>query len=425
MREPFFNLYDIIFKTGSNINKKLQQHVFSELGSNDPSKLFDINDSEDVFDRLTLKKIIYHDQEPIMFNAYKEKWANRIYLTNRLETNHLLGNSEKNSVEKDNLLKASGWHDFYWFSNGFLSLEWYRYYKYATYLENSWTPTKTFSSYNRILPHREHRLAIANHLYTHYPKKIILSRHFGDDAPDNLFVNTTLTHSENLSYTIHEQDFIDSFCHIVTERIFFENRIHLTEKIFRPIVCCRPFILVSSPGALSYLKGYGFKTFGDFWSEDYDNIKDHNKRLAACIETIDEIASMSKKRMLEMLNEMKDILLYNRKHFYNNFEKMITVELYDNLTKAMSAKNETITYYEQIINSLTPSEIDFIRNHPKTCDPNDPNMFQVYSYIINNIIGDIPDEDIIRPYIRDKVEYFNGYLLGVDYLNQTKGKSLR
>ena len=398
-------------------------HVFSELGSNDPKLLMDLVDPGHVYDRLTYQKIIYHDQEPIYFNAFEKDWVNKVRLVNRLETSHILSNSEKNSVEKDKLLALSGWSDFYWFSNGFLSLEWYRFYRYAKYLENNWNPTKHFSSYNRIMPNREHRLAIADHLYKHYPKKIILSKH-SENSDKNLFIHTDNVKSENLSYVIHEKDFINSFCHVITERIFYENRIHLTEKTFRPIVCCRPFVLVSSPGALAYLKGYGFKTFSDFWSEKYDDILDHNRRLDACLEVLDFIGSLTKKQMIEMLNEMKDILLYNRKHFYNNFEKIITAELHENLSKALGVKNSKATYYEQIINSLTQSEYNLINNHAVTCDANDSSMPNIYSHVIDNFIGHKPKEDIVRDFVKDNIEYFKGYMLGIDFLNQTKRNNL-
>ena len=42
--------------------------------------------------------------------------------------------------------------------------------------------------------------------------------------------------------------------HIVTETIFYDNKLHFTEKVFKPIVARRPFFLVGAPGNLAYLK---------------------------------------------------------------------------------------------------------------------------------------------------------------------------
>jgi hypothetical protein len=417
MNEPFYNLYNIIFDTGSITNKKLQKHIFTELGNNDPRLLVDTSDIPHVFDRLTYQKLIFHDQEPILFNSFKNAWLNKIHFVNRLETNHILSNSEKNSIEKDELLKQSGWHDFYWFSNGFLSLEWYRFYRYAKYLENCWNPTKNFSSYNRILPDRLHRLEIANHLYNHYPNQIILSRHFGDDATDNLFVNTTNIKSKNLSYTIHDKDFIDSFCHVITERIFYEDRIHLTEKTFRPIICCRPFILASSPGSLQYLKDYGFKTFSDFWSEDYDNITDHNKRLYAILNIIDYIGSLTHSQMIDLLHSMKEILIYNRNHFYNQFEKNITKELHDNLHTALLQQNNVEPYYNRIMQSLTPAEYELVKNSTEMCTEFDDYVPISYLQAIDCLVDQKPSSNIIRPFVTDNLKYLNGFYTGTVHVN--------
>jgi hypothetical protein len=365
MNDPFYNLYHIIVDNCKNNKFNINFEFFAKLGENNPLVLEDPNykfsNLEEKIDQLLRRKIIFHDQEPILFNAFKKDWETKITTMNRVQTNHILSNSEQNSIEKDLLLARSHWHDFYWFSNGFLSLEWYRYYRYATYLENNWSPTKTFSSYNRLLTNREHRHIISSHLYNNFKEKIVLSYH-SDNGENNLFINTSNLKSENLSYTIHTQDFVDSFCHVVTERIFYEDRIHLTEKVFRPIICCRPFILVSSPHSLSYLKKYGFKTFSDFWNEDYDSILDHSQRLDAILKIINQLGSLSQFEILNMLEKMKNILLFNRKHFYNLFQKLITKELFDNLNSVLTKKNNTPPFFLQLINSLNDKEIDYISN---------------------------------------------------------------
>ena len=40
---------------------------------------------------------------------------------------------------------------------------------------------------------------------------------------------------------------------------------------------CHPFVMVSKKGTLKYLRDIGFKTFGDFWDESYDDEEDDNK----------------------------------------------------------------------------------------------------------------------------------------------------
>lgn len=404
-----------MYNTVLHQNCKIQKIFFPELGCNDPKQLQHLKNNVSFYENLTYKTLIFHDQEPIGFSSYSADWLERIYFLNRLETNHLLSNSEINSIEKDELLKASGWHDFYWFSNGFLSLEWYRYYEYAKYVEQQWNPTNYFSSYNRLLKGRNHRLIVAKHLYNNYPDKVILSCH-SDDQNENIFIKTVNNSNANLSYTIDVPDFMDSFCHLVTERIYYEDRIHLTEKVFRPLVCCRPFILVSSPNALTYLKSYGFKTFDKFWSEKYDSITDHNARLDEILKVVDYIGSLSKDQMINMLNEMKNVLLYNRQHFYNQFKTIITNELFTNLNNALVAQNQRKGYFDQILDNLTTEEATLIKNcqHIGGDDIIGPNILRQNIKMLNN------HEKIPRSFIESNMGYFANYNAASNYFKSQK-----
>mgnify|MGYP003342655425 CR=1 FL=1 len=40
---------------------------------------------------------------------------------------------------------------------------------------------------------------------------------------------------------------VDALWNIVTETVFYYDKLHLTEKIFKPIVHRRPFLLVAAP----------------------------------------------------------------------------------------------------------------------------------------------------------------------------------
>lgn len=387
--------------------------MFTSLGECDPQYLANdikVNNFEELINKLLKKKIIFHDQEPIYFNSFKSNWDEAIAFTNILQTNHILSNSEKNSVEKTSLLEKSGWHDFYWFSNGFLSLDWYRYFKHAQYLETLWNPTKHFSSYNRIFLDRDHRAIISGFLLENHKDKIILSCHRNSNndfkprktisleqkkyvdlalSKTNAFIETKNNVDDNFSYSLDPIDFINSFCHIVTERIYYEDRIHLTEKIFKPIVCCRPFILVSSPRSLEYLKNYGFKTFSNFWNEDYDSIENHNERMNRILILINDIAKLSVSEIKNMLSEMQSILVYNRNHFYNSFENLITNELHLNLSSALTKSNNKTPLVNQIVDNLTIEEKKLL---------------------------DSQTLDINQYFIKHNGEFFNEYIL-LDTLN--------
>ena len=408
MNDPFYNLYSII----ENHQKgKINSVNFNSLGSNNPDDLHKTKPAHNIVDYFNNQKnqfLILHDQEPIMFSKYLSGWKNAKRVLNRIRTDHILSNSEVNSNEKDLFLKFTGWRDFYWFSNAFLALEWYRHYQYATYFENSFNPKYHFSSYNRLIDTRAHRIILSGLLLSHNPK-IILScetvdavtkrsatdilnsdnipnryhSYFGNviNYGSNIKINTTNYGTENRAFAIEENDFMDSFCHIITERIFFEERIHLTEKTFRPIVCCRPFILASSPGALQYLKNYGFKTFDRYWDESYDKERNHFKRLDKIIDVIEKLSQLSVTELHNMLLDMKETLIYNRNHFYSTFREYITAELLSNLNKVIVDTNPRNGNLFEIIKNLTPEQLMILKNGNEAESLDFPPPFNQYNFI--------------------------------------------
>ena len=50
----------------------------------------------------------------------------------------------------------------------------------------------------------------------------------------------------------------------------FHHEMFLTEKITRPILNLHPQIVYCTTGTLEHLKSLGYKTFSDYWDEDYD-----------------------------------------------------------------------------------------------------------------------------------------------------------
>ena len=121
-----------------------------------------------------------------------------------------------------------------------------------------------------------------------------------------------------------------SFLHIVTETVW-QDKIHFTEKIFKPIVLHQPFIVVQAPGSLEYLKSYGFKTFDKWWDESYDNIVDPAQRLNHIANIINEIGNKNTKELEILRKEMAEVLEYNFKHFYENIPAIVLNELRENI----------------------------------------------------------------------------------------------
>lgn len=110
-----------------------------------------------------------------------------------------------------------------------------------------------------------------------------------------------------------EQYYRESFCDIVGESRFTRPMGNVSEKVFKPICYKKPFVLAAPAKSLAYLKSLGFKTFGDFWDESYDECEDHEKRLKKVLTTIDFIDNMSLTELRFTYEKMIPIVEHNFK----------------------------------------------------------------------------------------------------------------
>jgi hypothetical protein len=90
----------------------------------------------------------------------------------------------------------------------------------------------------------------------------------------------------------------------------------LDEKVFKPIAYGHPFLLLCNQGGLRTLRSIGFKTFGEFWDESYDDLQGYD-RLEAIFKLILEIEKWSIDDINLVYNKMLPIIKHNQEHFYN------------------------------------------------------------------------------------------------------------
>lgn len=99
---------------------------------------------------------------------------------------------------------------------------------------------------------------------------------------------------------------------IVVENHVSGNTFFPTEKTVRPMLLKKPFVVFGSRDYLAYLRQMGFRTFADFWNEDYDGYE-HRDRLVKIQQLIDNIASKSRSELEQMYWDMQ----YTLDHNYN------------------------------------------------------------------------------------------------------------
>lgn len=118
----------------------------------------------------------------------------------------------------------------------------------------------------------------------------------------------------------------DSLIDIVSEAHVAGNTFFPTEKTFRPMWCKRPFIAFSSANYLDYLHQMGFRTFSDFWDEDYDGYSGRERYLKI-LELINNIACKSHLELEKLYWDMQYTLDYN----YN----LLSTQSYNNKIKPL------------------------------------------------------------------------------------------
>lgn len=110
-----------------------------------------------------------------------------------------------------------------------------------------------------------------------------------------------------------------SFINVVSETQYeYSKNVFLSEKIFKPIIGLRPFVINGSPGIYRLLKQAGFDCFEDLFPvELLQNEKSNyswkfrNHQLIA-----DSLVNLQNKNCMELFDQLKSRLHYNQNHFY-------------------------------------------------------------------------------------------------------------
>jgi hypothetical protein len=125
---------------------------------------------------------------------------------------------------------------------------------------------------------------------------------------DNYTVgNTTTGHTDQLAH-FYPCFLID----IVAETWTQGNCFFPTEKTIRPVLLKKPMIVMGPKNYLEYLRQMGFRTFADFWDEDYDGYEGRDRYLKI-LKLIDNLATKSNQELETIYWDMQ----YTLDHNYN------------------------------------------------------------------------------------------------------------
>lgn len=303
----------------------------------------------------------YFDQEPMYVSSVGD-----LKELSTLKKFKALANSEHSAL-KTAVCKECEYQDWYYFFHGFAALDWFR---DSQYFEQDINWSRPYISLNRLhVADRSYRLNLVARLVKEDLIKLgYVSLHLGHaehgswrhelaDSNSKLsldakgligqYINEALildtdSSTGDISAALGHQEFElwkSGLWHLVTETVFYYNKLHLTEKIFKPIVAQRPFMLAAAPGNLRYLKSYGFKTFDRWIDESYDDIQDNDLRLQAIVNQTKKLCSMSNSDLQQMHQDMQPVLRFNFNHLWTDFKEQIVNELVDNFERSVRLWN--------------------------------------------------------------------------------------
>jgi hypothetical protein len=106
------------------------------------------------------------------------------------------------------------------------------------------------------------------------------------------------------------------FVDIVCEKMKKGKVLYLTEKTARPLITMNPFIINASVGHLSSLRKLGFKTFSDYWSEEYDH-QEGVERIKSIQKICDDLSTLPQEEIQAMYQNMLPLLRDNRDCYKN------------------------------------------------------------------------------------------------------------
>tara|TARA_Y100001972_G_scaffold58653_1_gene71926 strand:+ start:832 stop:2439 length:1608 start_codon:yes stop_codon:yes gene_type:complete len=119
--------------------------------------------------------------------------------------------------------------------------------------------------------------------------------------------------------------FRDTYFSVINETLFYKNTyqyeplvdisatdsVFLSEKIFKPLACKHPFVVIGVDRTLEHLKKYGYKTFDKWWDESYDYEPNDDKRMEMCVAEIERLTNLDDDEWCRMIEEMIPILQHN------------------------------------------------------------------------------------------------------------------
>lgn len=119
----------------------------------------------------------------------------------------------------------------------------------------------------------------------------------------------------NLYANTVENHFTDSYLNVVIEThmdVDQSNGVFLTEKTFKPIKHCQPFVIIGAAGSIQQLRDMGYRTFDHVIDHGYDRIENTTQRWDAVCKEVERLSTVD---LHQVYLACRDDLVHNQRLF--------------------------------------------------------------------------------------------------------------
>jgi hypothetical protein len=186
----------------------------------------------------------------------------------------------------------------------------------------SWLDLTVGYSRDMTLVHEGHDLIGRPHSIKLLPEKYEFEAYrdrLKDFSSQNQFVKNDLFDQTWGEIYIQPEAYIDSYFSVVTETVFDYPHSFRTEKIWKPVAMCQPWIAAANYGYYKDIKKLGFRTFGHLIDESFDTIENSQDRISKIASVIEDLCAQN---LNEFLAAAHDTCKYNQQHLSHMREQV-------------------------------------------------------------------------------------------------------
>lgn len=158
----------------------------------------------------------------------------------------------------------------------------------------------------------------------------VLNKHARDFQFEN-YQHPLILKNPNDAGTRFNSDFLrHALIYVITETAAEYPYPCFSEKTWKAITSCVPFMIVGPKNSIKTLQNFGFCTFSKWWDESYDNQTFVTKRIQIIAKELKRLSRLNQPELNKIRVDMQEILQYNYHHL-----KTFTSNDLDNFRKKL------------------------------------------------------------------------------------------